>query len=167
MSKITNLESLLIDEIRDLYNAETQLIKALPKMAEAASNDELKEAFEGHLEETKGHAERLVKACKLLGESEKGKTCHAMKGLVEEGGEAIKLDAPPAVRDADLIGAAQRVEHYEMAAYGCARAFAIKIGRDDVAQLLDANLKEEGAANKKLMEIAQIVNDDAYSVIVG
>src|ERR1700685_3150900 len=110
MSKITNLESLLIDEIRDLYNAETKLIKALPKMAEAASNDELKEAFEGHLEETKGHAERLVKACKLLGGSEKCKPCHAMKGLVEEGGEAIKLDAPPAVRDADLIGAAQRVE---------------------------------------------------------
>ena len=162
-----NLESLLIDEIRDLYNAESQLIKALPKMAEAASNDELKEAFESHLEETKGHAERLVQACKLLGESEKGKTCHAMKGLVEEGSEAIKLDAPPAVRDADLIGAAQRVEHYEMAAYGCARAFAIKIGRDDVAELLNANLKEEGAANKKLTEIAQTVNDDAFSVVVG
>jgi ferritin-like metal-binding protein YciE len=167
MSKISNLEALLIDELRDLYNAENQLIKALPKMAQAASNEELKEAFEGHLEETKGHAERLLKAFELLGESEKGKTCHAMKGLVEEGSEAIKADAPPAVRDAELIGAAQRVEHYEMAAYGCARAFALKIGRDDVAKLLEANLKEEGAANKKLIEIAQTVNDDAFSVVVG
>ena len=166
MSKITNKEELLIDELRDLYNAETQLIKALPKMAEAASNDELREAFESHLTETKGHAERLIEAFKLLGESEKGKTCQAMKGLVEEGGEAIKTDAPPAVRDADLIGAAQRVEHYEIAAYGCARAFALKLGHTDVAKLLEANLKEEGAANKKLIEIAQTVNDDAFSVVV-
>jgi ferritin-like metal-binding protein YciE len=166
MSKITNLEELLIDELRDLYNAENQLIKALPKMAEAASNDELKEAFETHLTETKGHAERLFKAFKLLGESESGKTCHAMKGLIEEGGEAIKTDAPPAVRDADLIGAAQRVEHYEMAAYGCARAFAVRLGRDDIAKLLDANLKEEGAANKKLTKIAQTVNDDAFAAVV-
>ncbi|HEY1848720.1 MAG TPA: ferritin-like domain-containing protein [Opitutaceae bacterium] len=167
MSKINNLESLLIDEMRDLYNAETQLIKALPKMAEASSNDELKEAFESHLEETKGHAERLKSAFELLGESEKGKTCHAMKGLIEEGSEAIKIDAPPAVRDADIIGAAQRVEHYEMAAYGCAQAFAEKLGRDDVAKLLEANLKEEGAANKKLTEIAQTVNDDAHAVATG
>jgi ferritin-like metal-binding protein YciE len=117
MSKIKNLEELLVDELKDLYSAETQLIKALPKMAEAATSPELKQAFEGHLLQTRGHAERLVQALGLLGESEGGKTCHAMKGLIDEGSEAIKADAPDAVRDADLIGAAQRVEHYEIAGY--------------------------------------------------
>jgi ferritin-like metal-binding protein YciE len=163
MSKINNLEELLVDELKDLYSAETQLIKALPKMAEAASSPELKQAFEGHLQQTRGHAERLVQALGLLGESEGGKTCHAMKGLIEEGSEAIKADAPDAVRDADLIGAAQRVEHYEMAAYGCARAFALKLGKGDIADILQLTLKEEGAANKKLITIAETVNDDAFA----
>jgi ferritin-like metal-binding protein YciE len=163
MSKIKNLEELLVDELKDLYSAETQLIKALPKMVEAASSPELKQAFEGHLQQTRGHAERLVQALGLLGESEGGKTCHAMKGLIEEGSEAIKADAPDAVRDADLIGAAQRVEHYEMAAYGCARAFALKLGKGDIADILQLTLKEEGAANKKLITIAETVNDDAFA----
>jgi ferritin-like metal-binding protein YciE len=163
MSKIKNLEELLVDELKDLYSAETQLIKALPKMAEAASSAELKQAFEGHLLQTRGHAERLVQALGLLGESEGGKTCHAMKGLIDEGSEAIKADAPDAVRDADLIGAAQRVEHYEMAAYGCARAFALKLGKGDIADILQLTLKEEGEANKKLITIAETVNDDAFA----
>jgi ferritin-like metal-binding protein YciE len=163
MSKIKNLEELLVDELKDLYSAETQLIKALPKMVEAASSPKLKRAFEGHLQQTRGHAERLVQALGLLGESEGGKTCHAMKGLIDEGSEAIKADAPDAVRDADLIGAAQRVEHYEMAAYGCARAFALKLSRGDIADLLQLTLKEEGEANKKLISIAETVNDDAFA----
>lgn len=163
MSKIKSLEALLIDELKDLYSAESQLIKALPKMADAASNPDLKKAFEGHLVETRGHAQRLEKAAKLLGTAPGGKTCHAMKGLIDEGSEAIKADAPDAVRDADLIGAAQRVEHYEMAAYGCARAFALKLSRGDIADLLQLTLKEEGEANKKLISIAETVNDDAFA----
>jgi ferritin-like metal-binding protein YciE len=165
MSKIKNLEELLVDELKDLYSAESQLIKALPKMAEAASNPELKTAFEDHLEQTRGHVNRLVQALGILKESEGGKTCHAMKGLVDEGSEAIKVDAPDSVRDADLIGAAQRVEHYEMAAYGCARAFALKLGRNDIAELLQLTLKEEGAANKKLISIAETVNEDAFAAV--
>jgi len=164
MSKIKNLEALLVDELKDLYSAETQLIKALPKMADAATNPELKKAFEGHLVETRGHADRVSKALKLLEASSSGKTCHAMRGLVEEGSEAIDADAPEAVRDANLIGAAQRVEHYEMAAYGCARAFALRLGRSEVADLLQQNLDEEGAANKKLTGIAATVNDEAFSL---
>lgn len=164
MSKIKNLEELLVDELKDLYSAETQLIKALPKMVEAASSPKLKRAFEGHLQQTRGHAERLVQALGLLGESEGGKTCHAMKGLIEEGGEAIDAEAPDSVRDANLIGAAQRVEHYEMAAYGCARAFALKLGKSDIAALLQETLDEEGAANKKLTTIAGTVNEDAFAL---
>jgi ferritin-like metal-binding protein YciE len=164
MSKIKSLEALLIDELKDLYSAESQLIKALPKMADAASNPDLKKAFEGHLVETRGHAERLAKAAKLLDTTPGGKTCHAMKGLIEEGGEAIDADAPDSVRDANLIGAAQRVEHYEMAAYGCARAFALKLGKSDIAALLQKTLDEEGAANKKLTSIAGTVNEDAYAL---
>ncbi|HZZ20447.1 MAG TPA: ferritin-like domain-containing protein [Opitutaceae bacterium] len=163
MSKIKNLEELLVDELKDLYSAETQLIKALPKMAEAASSPELSKAFQDHLQQTRGHAERLVQALGLLGESEGGKTCHAMKGLIDEGSEAVKVDAPDSVRDADLIGAAQRVEHYEMAAYGCARAFALKLGKNDIADLLQLTLREEGDANKKLTAIAETVNDDAFA----
>jgi ferritin-like metal-binding protein YciE len=164
MSKIKSLEALLIDELKDLYSAESQLIKALPKMADAASNPDLKKAFEGHLVETRGHAQRLEKAAKLLGTAPGGKTCHAMKGLIEEGGEAIDAEAPDSVRDANLIGAAQRVEHYEMAAYGCARAFALKLGKSDIAALLQETLDEEGAANKKLTTIAGTVNEDAFAL---
>jgi len=121
------LNDLLIDELQDLYNAENQLVKALPKMAKAAVNSKLKAGFLNHLEETKGHVERLAKAFKLLGEPAKGKLCHAMKGLVEEGAEAIEDNEPSLVRDAQLIGAAQRVEHYEIAAYGTVRALAVVV----------------------------------------
>jgi len=154
----TTLNELLIDELQDLYNAENQLIKALPKMAKAAVNPKLKAGFLAHLEETKGHVERLKKAFKLLDEPVKGKLCHAMKGLVEEGAEAIKDNDPSLVRDAQLIGAAQRVEHYEMAAYGTVRAFAEVLGHSDVAKLAQATLDEEGATDKKLTEISTEVN---------
>ncbi|HEY1791642.1 MAG TPA: ferritin-like domain-containing protein [Opitutaceae bacterium] len=162
MSKINNLQELLVDELRDLYSAEVQLTKALPKMSEAATNTALKEAFDEHLAQTRVHVERLTQALEMLGESESGKTCHAMKGLVEEGAEAIKAAATAPVRDANLIGAAQRVEHYEMAGYGCARAFALKLGQNDIANLLQATLKEEGAANQRLTLVAETVNEDAF-----
>jgi ferritin-like metal-binding protein YciE len=162
MSKIANLQELLVDELKDLHNAETQLVKALPKMAEAASSPELRQAFEDHLAQTSVHAERLEHGLEMLGESPGGKTCHAMKGLIEESGEAIRADATAPVRDANLIGASQRVEHYEMAGYSCARAFALKLGYENLASLLQSTLKEEGAANKLLSSIAEKVNEDAY-----
>ncbi len=161
MPSIATLHSLLIDELKDLYHAENQLVKALPKLARAASDPDLKAAFTGHLAETKGHVERLAKALKILGAPVKGKVCHAMQGLVEEGGEAIETNAPSAVRDANLIGAAQRVEHYEMAAYGTAKAFAQTLNEDKVVHLLQATLDEEGAANEKLTSISGTVNIDA------
>ncbi len=164
MPGLNSLNDLLIDELKDLHSAERQLVAALPKMAAAASNRALKKAFRSHLAETKTHVRRVEKSLKLLRASAKPKTCHAMQGLVREGAEAISTPAPAAVRDANLIGAAQRVEHYEMAAYGCARAFAVKLARDDIAELLQLTLDQEGAANKQLTELATIVNDDAFSV---
>lgn len=161
MSSLNSLNDLLIDELKDLYNAENQLVKALPKMAKAATDPNLKAAFNGHLAETKGHVERLAKAMKILGASAKGKTCHAMQGLVEEGGEAIETKAPTAVRDANLIGAAQRVEHYEIAAYGTAKAFARALGEEKIVDLLQATLDEESSANQKLNSISGTVNLDA------
>ncbi|MEO6875247.1 MAG: ferritin-like domain-containing protein, partial [Opitutaceae bacterium] len=154
----TTLSDLLIDELQDLYNAENQLLKALPKMAKAAVNPKLKAGFLTHLEETKGQVQRLVKAFKLLDKPVKGKLCHAMKGLIEEGAEAIEENDPSLVRDAQLIGAAQRVEHYEMAAYGTVRAIAEVLGHDDVAKLAQQTLDEEGATDKKLTEISTEVN---------
>ncbi|HEY1109460.1 MAG TPA: ferritin-like domain-containing protein [Opitutaceae bacterium] len=161
MPAITTLRDLLIDELRDLHHAENQLIKALPKMAKAASSDDLKEGFQNHLEETRGHVDRLERCFKLLGEKAKGKPCHAMQGLVEEGKEAIEEDAPDAIRDAKLIGAAQRVEHYEIAAYGTARAFAETLGETKVADLLQETLDEEGETNKKLTALAETINEEA------
>jgi ferritin-like metal-binding protein YciE len=155
------LRELLVDELKDLYNAEGQLVKALPKMAKAATNPKLKAGFEAHLAETKEHVTRLEKAFRLLGEKVKGKTCHAMQGLVEEGKEAIEEDGNDAVRDAQLIGAAQRVEHYEIAAYGTARAFAETLGEDKVAKLLQETLDEEGETDKTLTALAAAVNQEA------
>ena len=163
MSEINSLKDLLVEEIKDLYSAENQLLKALPKMAEAATNPDLKAGFTEHLQQTRGHVGRLERAGELLGESPKGKTCKAMEGLVEEGAEAIETNAPDAIRDANLIGAAQRVEHYEIAAYGTANAFAEKLGLDDVAQLLQATLDEETATDEKLTALSDTVNDEAAS----
>ena len=153
-----NLQELLIEELKDIYNAEQQLVKALPKMAKAAVNEKLRDGFLTHLEETKGHVQRLEKVFKLLGEPAKGKTCKAMKGLVEEGAEAIEENDPSLTRDAQLIGAAQRVEHYEIAAYGTVRAMAQLLRRTEVASLLKQTLDEEGATDKKLTSVANEVN---------
>ena len=167
MASINSLKDLLIDELRDLYSAETQLVKALPKMAKAASNDDLKQGILEHLEETRGHVDRLDRSLRILGASVKGKTCHAMKGLVEEGEEAIEAEAPPAIRDAFLIGAAQRVEHYEIAAYGTARSFAETLGEEEIAELLQETLDEEGETDKKLTTIAAAVNEEASEADEG
>jgi ferritin-like metal-binding protein YciE len=156
---LDSLRGLLLDEIKDLYDAEKQLLKALPKMAKASTAPELRAAFEEHLEVTEGQVERMEKVFTLLGETAKGKKCKAMQGLVEEGSELIdeKGDADPTVLDAGLIAAAQRVEHYEMAGYGCVRTFANLLGEDEVAALLQQTLDEEGEADKKLTELAETV----------
>lgn len=164
MSSIPTLHALLIDELKDLFHAENQLLKALPKMAKAAASTELKAGFTEHLAQTRGHVTRLARALKILGLPPKGKPCHAMLGLVEEGAEAIATKGPAAVRDAALIGAAQRVEHYEIAGYGTARAFAEALGENQVADLLQETLDEEGETNKRLTEISTTVNADALAV---
>jgi ferritin-like metal-binding protein YciE len=163
MSSIPTLHALLIDEIKDLFHAENQLIKALPKMAKAAKSPALKAAFNTHLAETRTQVKRLAKALQVLGLSAKGKPCHAMIGLVEEGAEAIAMKGPASVRDAALIGAAQRVEHYEIAGYGTARAFAYALGQREVASLLGQTLDEEGDSNKKLTQISVEVNAAALA----
>ncbi len=149
------LSDLLKDELKDLYSAENQLIKALPKMAKKASNAKLKQAFTSHLQETEGHVDRLNQIADILDLKLGGKKCAAMEGLVEEGKEIISEDGSPAVIDAALIGAGQRVEHYEIAAYGTVRAIAMALGHNDVAKLLQKTLDEEGAADKKLTSISE------------
>src|ERR1700740_2150610 len=153
--KLDSVKDLLIAELRDLYNAEEQLVEALPKMAEAASSTELKNAFSHHLEETRKHVTRLDDVFKSLAEKAGGETCEAMKGLVKEGEQFIKAKGEPDVRDAGLIGAAQRVEHYEMAGYGTARTLAKRLGYQEIATLLDQTLREEGEADKKLTAVAE------------
>ena len=150
-----SLKDLYIDELKDLYNAENQLVKALPKMARKASSPELQRAFQEHLTVTKTHVDRLERIFQGLGEKPTGKTCKAMKGLVEEGKEVIDEDGDPSVLDAALIGAAQRVEHYEIAGYGVARTFARHLGENKAADLLQVTLDEEGEADKKLTGIAE------------
>jgi ferritin-like metal-binding protein YciE len=153
--KLKDMNALLVHEVKDLLNAEKQLVKALPKMAAATSNPKLRDAMESHFEETKNHVARLEEVCDLLGIPARGHKCPAMEGLVEEGQEIIDSDGDDAVRDAALIAAAQRVEHYEMAGYGSARTFAQELGLTKVAKLLQATLDEEGKANKKLTDIAE------------
>lgn len=162
--KLDTLKKLYVEELRDLYNAENQLVKALPKMAKGASSAELKQAFEDHLEQTKEHVERLDEIFGRLGEKPTGKTCKAMKGLVEEGAEMLEEDGEDSVIDAGLIGAAQRVEHYEIAAYGTVRTFANLLGEEEAADLLQQTLDEEGETDKQLSELAEeIVNQEALS----
>lgn len=155
MPKLNTLEVLLAHEIKDLYSAETQLVKALPKMAEAAASEELQEAFNNHLEETKGQVTRLEEVAELLGITPRGKTCKAMKGLLEEGSETIEEEGEPVVKDLALIGAAQKVEHYEIAGYGTARALAEALELDDVVELLQATLDEEEVTDQNLTAIAE------------
>lgn len=160
--KLNNLEDLLLHELKDLYSAETQLVKALPKMAKAASHEDLKAAFEEHLEQTEGHVERLNEISEMLGKKLTGHTCKAMKGLVEEGADLISEDADRSVRDAGLIGAAQRVEHYEIAGYGTARCLAEQLGHDEIAELLEQTLEEEKQTDENLSELAtSSINVDA------
>jgi ferritin-like metal-binding protein YciE len=152
---------LYINELQDLYDAENQLIEALPKMAEASSSAELRAGFEAHLKQTRGHAMRLEQILAALGEDAKGTKCKAMKGLVAEGGEMIDSDFEGAVKDAGLIGAAQRVEHYEIAAYGTARTFAEILGDQAGVRLLDQTLEEEKETNDKLTELSENINAEA------
>lgn len=159
---LDSLDALLLDQLQDIYDAERRLVKALPKMAEAAHEPALRSAFQHHLTETEGQVTRLEQVFQMIGEKAKAKTCEAMKGLIEEGEQMVKADGDPSVRDAALIAAAQRVEHYEMAAYGCARNFAQRLGYFEAALLLQESLDEEGAADHKLTELAdQYVNPRA------
>jgi ferritin-like metal-binding protein YciE len=161
---LDTLEKLYIEELRDLYNAEHQLLKALPKMAKGASSPELKDAFEKHLEQTKGHVQRLEELFERRDESPKGKTCKAMKGLIEEGSEILKEEGEDSVLDAGMIVAAQKVEHYEIASYGSVRTFANLLGKDEEAKLLQATLDEEAETNETLNRLAEgIVNEEALS----
>lgn len=162
--KLKSLHDLYVEELKDLYNAENQLLKALPKMAKAASSPELAQAFTNHLAETEGHVERLEQIFKELDVSPKGKVCKAMKGLLEEGKDLMAEDADPSVMDAALIAAAQRVEHYEMAGYGCVRTYARLLGEDSAADLLQQTLDEEGAADKGLTKLAEsVINAEAVA----
>lgn len=160
--KLNTLKQLYIEELRDLHSAENQLLKALPKMAKGASSDELKLAFENHLDQTKVHVERLEEIFEGLDEAPKGKTCQAMKGLVEEGSEILEEEGEESVLDAGIIAAAQKVEHYEIASYGTVRTFAQLLGEDEAAELLQETLDEEGEADKLLTQLAQdMVNPEA------
>jgi ferritin-like metal-binding protein YciE len=156
--ELASLRDLYIEELKDLYSAENQLVKALPKMAKAATAKSLKTGFEKHLKETKVHVTRLKKVFDGLKTSPGNKKCKAMEGLITEGEHVIEEDAEPEVRDAALIAAAQRVEHYEMAGYGCVRTYAKLLGYKQAEKLLQTTLDEEGATDKKLTQLAERIN---------
>ena len=153
--KLNSMDDLLLDQLKDLYDAENRITDALPKMADAASSVELQAAFRDHLRETEEHVRRLEECFNKLGQSAERETCDAMKGLIKEGEHMLQAGGDPAVKDAALIAAAQRVEHYEMAGYGSARNFAQRLGRHDVSDILQKTLDEEGAADEKLTRIAE------------
>ena len=153
--QMDSMEKLYVDQLRDIYDAENQLVRALPKMAKAATSGELRTAFEGHLEKTRGHVRRLDEIFRTLGHPSKGKSCKAMVGLIEEGEEMVKSDSEPSVKDAGLIAAAQKVEHYEIASYGTLRTFAEFRGDRQAAQSLQETLDEEYEADKTLTQVAE------------
>jgi ferritin-like metal-binding protein YciE len=153
--KMDNLQDLLIEDLKDLYDAEHQITKALPKMAKAASSQELKSAFEEHLTQTENQIKRLEQVFASMGKKATRKTCQAMKGLVEEGSELMQEDADPEVLDAALIGAAQKVEHYEIASYGTVATYAQMLGHNQAVQLLRATLQEEKQTDDKLTMLAE------------
>src|ERR1700684_3567882 len=156
------LRELYVDELRDIYNAENQLVKALPKMAKAATSEDPRTGFEDHLEQTKGHVQRLEKIFAELGEKASGKKCKGMEGLIEEGKEMIEEEElEDEARDAGLISAAQRVEHYEIAAYGCVHTWAQLLGESDANALLEKTLEEEKATDQKLTELSEQINVEA------
>jgi len=161
---VKTMEDLFLEEIRDLLDAEKQITKALPKMAKAATSEELSSAFNEHLEQTRGHIERLERIFSELGAKSGGVKCKGMEGLLKEGDEMVSTTDPGPVRDAGLIGAAQRVEHYEMAGYGVARTFAQLLGRDEAADLLQETLEEERETDENLTSIAEsMINERALS----
>lgn len=160
--KLESLKDLYLEQLKDLYSAETQLVEALPKMAEAASARDLRQAFNDHLRQTAEHVRRLERIFQDLGDSPKGHTCEGMKGLVKEGEEMIKMQGEPAVLDAGLIAAAQRVEHYEIAGYGTVRTYAELLGRSEHVSLLERTLQEEEDTDEKLTQLAEShVNEEA------
>jgi len=158
-----SLQELYVEQLRDLYNAEQQLVKALPKMAKAAQSEGLRQGIAAHLEQTKGHVDRLQQIFSAMDESPKGKKCAGMEGLVEEGEEVIKEHSSGGVLDAGLIGAAQRVEHYEIAAYGTVRSFAELLGESQAVDLLQQILEEEKETDEKLTELSKEINTQALS----
>jgi ferritin-like metal-binding protein YciE len=161
MPKINNLRDVFVEQLKDLHSAETQLLKALPKMAKAATSPDLAKGFEEHLTQTKGHVARLEKIFKGLDEKPTGKTCKAMEGLIKEGAEAIEEDASPAAKDALLIAAAQRVEHYEIAGYGTVKTFARLLEEEEAVELLEETLREEIETDEKLTTVAESINLEA------
>ena len=157
-----DLNELFLDTLKDIYYAEKQILKALPKMAKAANSDKLRSAFEKHHDETEGHVERLEQIFELLGKAARGKKCKAMEGLIEEGKEMMQEDMEPEVMDAALIAAAQRIEHYEIAGYGTVRTYAQLLDEQNQAKLLQQTLDEEGEADKKLTQLAEsMINVEA------
>jgi ferritin-like metal-binding protein YciE len=154
MAEMTNLRDMLVEGLRDIYHAEKQITKALPKMIKAATSEQLKAGFENHLEETHGQIERLEQCFELLEERVRGKTCEAMRGIIEEASETMKEDMEPEVLDAALVASAQKVEHYEIACYGTVMTWAENLGLDKVARLLSATLDEEKATDVKLTQLA-------------
>jgi ferritin-like metal-binding protein YciE len=161
--KESALKELYVDELKDLYSAESQLVKALPKMAKAATSPDLKAGFEGHLKQTNEHVARLEKIFKALGDSPTGKHCKGMEGLIEEGKEMIEEDPGAEELDAGLIAAAQRVEHYEIAGYGCVRTYAKLLGQEDAAATLQETLNEEKETDSKLTGLAESINVEAMN----
>ena len=163
---LDSMQSLFLDELKDVYHAEKQLLQALPRLAKAAQHPQLQEAFTSHLKETEGHVERLESIFKDLGQAARGKRCKGMEGLIEEGKEVLEEEGEASVIDAALISAAQRVEHYEIAAYGCLQTYAQLLGHDRAVKLLEQTLAEEEAADKKLSTIAErSVNPEAMAVV--
>jgi ferritin-like metal-binding protein YciE len=160
--KLESLKDLYLEQLKDLYSAETQIVDALPRMAEAANSADLRKAFNDHLRQTEEHVRRLERIFQDLQESPKGHTCEGMKGLLKEGSEMVKMKGEPSVLDAGLIAAAQRVEHYEMAGYGTVRTYAEMLGKDDHVTLLERTLQEEEQADEMLTELAEShINQEA------
>jgi ferritin-like metal-binding protein YciE len=164
---INSLHELYVEQLRDLYDAENQLVKALPKMAEASNSDELRQGFEEHLEQTREHVQRLENIFESLGEKPKGEKCKGMEGLIKEGSEALDEDMQEDVKDAAIIAAAQRVEHYEISGYGTVRTFANLLGEDEAVSLLQKTLDEEKETDSKLNQLAENINVEAEEAEAG
>jgi len=168
MSSLESLEKLFVEELRDIYNGEKQLVAALPKMAKAAESAELNQAFTKHLKETQGHVERLAKILSALGQAVRGKQCKGLEGIIEEGKDKLEeKGGDGSVLDAALIASAQKVEHYEIATYGCLRTYARLLGHDQAAKLLEQTLAEEEAADKKLTELGEGGINEAAAAVGG